>query len=231
MKAFFSLTLLLFSAIGTAFAAQTVYVDDKLFLTLRSTQGDGYQVLQTMPSGTQLELLETDGDHARVRTREGEEGWVKSQYLSDEPTAALRLADAERKLERIQADAKRRIERLQADNRNLEQQLQSANSAKDQLAEKLATLSAENRELQKDMAQLRAAAAAPLELQEENTALKTRVGVLEKEAGALEEENAVLHNRTRRDWFLTGAGVLGGGIVLGLVLPRLRRRRSTFGDF
>jgi SH3 domain protein len=44
-------------------------------------------------------------------------------------------------------------------------------------------------------------------------------------------ELAEAKSTTRRDWFLAGAGVLAFGLILGLVLPRLKfGRRSRWGD-
>ena len=44
----------------------------------------------------------------------------------------------------------------------------------------------------------------------------------------LQAANATLASRERRDWFLAGAGAVLIGVLLGLLLPRLRagRRRS-----
>jgi SH3 domain protein len=42
----------------------------------------------------------------------------------------------------------------------------------------------------------------------------------------LDEENTSLRDRTNRDWFLAGAGVLFGGILLGLLVPKLRKRKN-----
>jgi SH3 domain protein len=47
----------------------------------------------------------------------------------------------------------------------------------------------------------------------------------------LRAEVSEIKRNTQRDWFLIGAGVLFGGILLGLILPRLKlRRRSGWGD-
>jgi SH3 domain protein len=40
-------------------------------------------------------------------------------------------------------------------------------------------------------------------------------------------EKQTLEESTSQDWFLIGAGVLLGGIILGLILPRISWRRKT----
>ena len=53
---------LLFAAmVGTA-TAETRYVSDELQITLRSGQSTQHQILRMIPSGTPLEVLETNED-------------------------------------------------------------------------------------------------------------------------------------------------------------------------
>ena len=40
-------------------------------------------------------------------------------------------------------------------------------------------------------------------------------------------ENAALGGRSSQNWFIVGAGVLFGGIVIGLIAPSLRRKRRS----
>jgi SH3 domain protein len=50
-------------------------------------------------------------------------------------------------------------------------------------------------------------------------------------ADTLEQENRQLASQTTRYWFISGAAVLLVGILLGLWLPSLRRRRRSGYDF
>ena len=200
-------------------AAETRYVTDHLIITLRSGQGKQYQVLKTLPSGTPLEILETTEDgYSRVRTPDGIEGWVLSRYLSEEPIARDRLAKAQKQLER-----------LQADNRKLRSQVTELRKKAAELEAERDRLRSENRKLAGELKHLKQVAAKPIELEEQNRTLKQQNVSLEKELQLVRQENQVLQNSTQRDWFIAGAGVLLGGILLGLILPRIRwRRRNTW---
>ena len=200
-------------------AAETRYVTDHLIITLRSGQGKQYQVLKTLPSGTPLEILETTEDgYSRVRTPDGIEGWVLSRYLSEEPIARDRLAKAQKQLER-----------LQADNRKLRSQVTELRKKAAELEAERDRLRSENRKLAGELKHLKQVAAKPIELEEQNRILKQQNVSLEKELQLVRQENQVLQNSTQRDWFIAGAGVLLGGILLGLILPRIRwRRRNTW---
>jgi SH3 domain protein len=46
----------------------------------------------------------------------------------------------------------------------------------------------------------------------------------------LQQENAGLKDRTARDWFMVGAGVVLLGILAGLFIPRIRWRRKSSWD-
>ena len=90
LRLLFSLVLIV-SSVSVA-QARTVWVDDQLYLPVRSGAGTQYRIIENaLPSGTPLEVLETGDNYTRVRTPKGTEGWVASQYLSNEPIAADQL--------------------------------------------------------------------------------------------------------------------------------------------
>ena len=74
------------------------------------------------------------------------------------------------------------------------------------------------------LAHLKDVAARPMELAKDNTDMHQRLQELDLQTHVLKEENAALRDRTNRDWFLAGAGVLLLGLVLGIIVPRLRKR-------
>jgi SH3 domain protein len=78
---------------------------------------------------------------------------------------------------------------------------------------------------------LRAKAANVLQVDQQNQRLKTRVDSLQGEVDRLSLENDELSSKRTLEWFVVGASVLFVGVLLGLILPRLRvRRRSGWGD-
>ncbi len=91
------LGLLLISAfLAEAAFAETVYVTDKLRLGLYAERGASGQRLELLNSGDPLELLQRDGNFARVRTQDGTTGWVKFAFLVEEKPAALRVFELEK---------------------------------------------------------------------------------------------------------------------------------------
>lgn len=71
-------------------AAETLYVIDRLQVGLRAAR-DG-AVVKPVETGAVLEVLERDERFARVRDKQGAEGWLELRYLSAEPPARVQLA-------------------------------------------------------------------------------------------------------------------------------------------
>jgi SH3 domain protein len=82
-------------------------------------------------------------------------------------------------------------------------------------------------EVSKELADIRVAAANVVGIRDENKDLREQLARRNDQVERLTRENESLSGRTRQSWFLVGAGVLVGGIVIGLVAPSLRRRRRS----
>lgn len=219
MKRLFTTLFLTFAAISASIAANYNYVSDQLVITLRTGQGNTYQILKTLPTGTRLEVLETtETGYSRVRTNDGTEGWVRSQYLIDKPTAAMRLEHASRQLEQ-----------LKEQNNKLRDTLSQVQKERADLSAERDDLLNQKQEADKELAHLNEVAAKPVMLDKQNQELQQKNVAQEKEMQILHQENQVLKDRSRRDWFIAGAGVLLGGLILGLLIPRIRwKKRSSW---
>lgn len=146
---------------AAAQAQETRYVTDILRLGLYANQDASGSPIRTLVSGTEVTILERIPNFARVRTADGEEGWVKSAFLVTEKPAQLRVAETE-----ARAAA-------------LGQQLEEITAARDAaLAD--ARQAAADAELEVDSAG--ASSERLARLQEENEAYETRI---EQYRGAL----------------------------------------------
>ena len=207
--------LVLFSAVADA---QTRYVTDTLVITFRPGPSTEYVPSRNLTSGARVEVLEelVDDGYSRVRLEDGDEGWVLSQYLQTDLTAAQRLATATRELNDIGQSA----ESLQGQASELETELIATRQS-------LAEAEASRSRLEVELADIRSASASAIETRSQNERLTARVSNLTAEVDLAEMEVRDLRSRSRQSWFIVGASVLLGGIVIGLVAPSFRRKRRS----
>ncbi len=86
--------------------AQTVYVTDKVLLGVYKEKGQS-ELVKVVPTGTPLEILEKDGNNARVRDPDGVEGWVDASYLVNNKPAQLQILDLTDKHRQATEDLKK----------------------------------------------------------------------------------------------------------------------------
>lgn len=80
---------------------ETAYVTDLLALGLHQADDASDPAFAELASGTELEILERTVSHARVRARDGREGWVEAAYLVSAKPAQLRIVEAQAQLARL----------------------------------------------------------------------------------------------------------------------------------
>jgi SH3 domain protein len=186
--------------------AETRFVEVEV--TLRRGPGTDFGISQMVRSGSPVEVLETNraAGWTRVRLGTGTTGWMLTRYLIENPASMQELVAAQR-----------RIEELTALNREVGGERNRLMNESDKLAEELAKL----RDLSSDT----------IALESTKNRLEASVTRLEQEVSLLKEENRLLGANVKRDWFLAGGGVLFIGLLLGLVLPRVRwRRKRSWND-
>jgi hypothetical protein len=77
-------------------AAQIVYVTDELRLGMYDNEQTKGRPFESLVSGDRLEVLERSLMSIRVRTDDGEEGWVKTAYVVSKEPARRRVAGLEK---------------------------------------------------------------------------------------------------------------------------------------
>lgn len=214
---FFIISCILISALSASAQAKTQYVSDHLVITVRTGQGAQFQIIKTLESGEHVEVLKiTDTGYTQVKTSDGTEGWVRSQYLAEEPVASEKLERAQSQLVKTRTALKK-----------IKNSYATLSQDHKTLSQTQATLSTNKKQLDSELARLSEIAKKPILLDKQNRELQQKNVTLEKDLQRLNQENHSLKDRSQREWFIAGALVLFGGIILGLVIPKLRRRKSS----
>jgi SH3 domain protein len=197
-------------------SSMTKYVSDQLTIMLRTGPSNKHKIIRALSTGTELAVFESQNDFERVRTRSGIEGWVLSQHLTDKPLAKHILADTAEKLTQARAT-----------NKQLQEQISQLRDSYNKLNENYRTLDKAKGEIEEELAHIRSVAAHPLQLSNEKQQLSLQTESLEDQVNSLTSELNKLRDNTHKQWFLTGAAVVLLGILIGLTIPKLRRRRSS----
>jgi len=217
--------------------AETGYVSDMLILTMRNGPGSNYNVIQTLRSDTSLEILEKGKDYFKVKTQEGDVGWVEKQYITEEIPKAmiidklkLKIADLEKSLESSQAasasfssgtDSK--AQKYQEQIKSLQASLKESQIESTELKEANARLKSESRTLKTAMDALKSRAESGADgtekekLKKETQRLKQKLKTITASGGGPLKTGMI-------KWFLSGAGVLLAGWLMGKSMTRSRKK-------
>ena len=108
--------------------------------------------------------------------------------------------------------------------------MQSLKTEKSTIEQANSTMDADYRKVSQELAEIKRTASSALAIDSENKDLKSRLVALERNLQTLQQENENLKDRTARDWFMVGAGVVLIGILVGLIIPRIRWRKKSSWD-
>lgn len=67
---------------GGMAAAQTALVTDTARVNMRSGKAENYRTIRVLPPNAEVQVIETDQDYAKVKTADGETGWVPLKFLT-----------------------------------------------------------------------------------------------------------------------------------------------------
>jgi len=201
-------------------SAEPVWVSDQFEIMLRTGPSTSNAIERMLRSGTELESLEVDSEsgYTRVRTASGTEGWVLTRYLMGEPAAREQLIRLSSQLTNANAQGS-----------SMGSQLKSIENEHQAATRRISELESERDQLLTELAEIKRTAANVLAIDSQNEDLRQQLTDSEIEVSVLEEENASLAAQGNRYWFISGALVLFGGVILGLILPRMKfQRRSRY---
>ena len=202
-------TILIWLLFSSICYAKTLYVKDFIQITVRTGPATDYKVMALLKTGDKVELIEQSGDWYLVRFSKDREGWVLARYLIEEIPNSL-LAQ---KLKSEQKTDKELINKLKEENSALER--------------KNKIVTAQLAETRKNFNELREGAEGYLSLKEEHEKIKNKLGELITSGEQLAFENKVLKDVKNIKWFLSGAGVMLGGWLIGFIMGRSKRKKKS----
>jgi SH3 domain protein len=209
--------LLLFPAVGLG---KSLYVKDKREALLRTGPSLSNKILVILKPGQEVSLVKEEGDYYVVSTPNGTQGYVLKYLLTDQSSTAARGVAPPQEPE----------PQTQQRNPDLEQQPQQRNpDLEQQPQQRIHDLETRAQEQEKEL----------LTLREERDRLaeakKQAEGVASQQAelvSQLQAQQQTVQSQDSIRWFLSGAGVLLTGMLLGWLWgARGRRSNLRFSRF
>lgn len=214
-KALF-LLLLMVNAVASA---ATLYISDELTVPLRRGPSNGHRIIHAaLPSGTALDVLGEDkaSGFTQVRTTNGTEGWVPTQYLTSQPVAKDQLVAANK-----------RIQSLEAQLKSTKDSFQETRGAHAEAESRSSNLDKQTKQLQTELAEVRRVSATSLTQYEENKRLKTETQELQAQVTELSSQVGQLQRNTQFRWLMGGGALVLLGLAFGSWI-KSRPKRSTW---
>ncbi|NNG00579.1 MAG: TIGR04211 family SH3 domain-containing protein [Desulfobacteraceae bacterium] len=218
MKAFTAWCLLitgLVLPISDTALAETMYVTEEFEITMRTGPGVERKIIALIKSGQSLEVLSLGDEWAEVQLTSGKQGWVLSRYLTSKTPSSYVLKN----LGTEHSSLKEQRDALVADTANLNDEknrfkaeLQQTRQQLDKITKEFETLKKESKEF---IALKNKFDATTKNLTEERT-----------RADSFEDQTRQLLRTQNIKWFLSGAGVLLLGFIIGFSTRRQKRRSS-----
>ena len=199
-------------------AQKSVYIRDFLFVPLRSGESSTHRIVHKgLKSGTEVTLIQTNEEsgYSQIKTSRGKEGWLKTQYIQEQPTANILLRQAQATIEQLSSKAGPMSEKLIA----IEQQNQKLNSKLKQSERKINSL---NKELER----IKGLSENQITLDEKNKELMQQNQLLKNKKDTLDAENQHLENELKHEGFMNGTLAVILGMIATLVIQYMTRSRK-----
>lgn len=119
MRILIFLTMLLW---GGAAMAQTAQVVDATGVNMRSGKAENYRIIRVLPPHAEVRVVEVDQDYAKVKTSDGETGWVLTKLLNIHQAETEKADQNQAALEA----ARQELEAAQAEVANLQHELEKS---------------------------------------------------------------------------------------------------------
>jgi len=205
-------------------AQETRYISDELFVPLRSGQGNQYRIVHKgLRSGTAVKFVELseDGEWTLVELRNGDQGWIRNQYIKAEPTASVVL-------ESTQAE----LDKLKTNYANLQKDYRELSGDKSSAINNISSLSEQRDALAQELATVKQVSASAIDLNQRHQTLLEKHQMLQTEVDIIKADNQRLKKDKTYNQWIYGASILGVGMIFTLIVQGLsgRKRKSEWAN-
>jgi len=202
--------------LSTAVLAETKhYINDSMKITMRTGPATDRKIIALLSVGQEVEVLKAENEWSLVRLLNGKEGWVISRFITDQTPEGIQLEALKKSHSALQAKAAALMEEnraLKDENKTLGINLNTSETKEKSLSKSYETLKKESKQF--------------LDLQAKYKESTSKLAAQTQKAEKYEDELTKLLWNKNIKWFLSGAGVLILGFIIGFSTKRQRRQSS-----
>ena len=195
--------------------AETMYVSDSIEITFRTGPGIDHKIITMIKPGLELKVIQSENDWSQVRLLSGTEGWVLNRFITDIRPSRFELDRLKKKHEELMAQSVSLFDAnktYKVKNKQLSSELLNSKKMLGNVSKSYETLKSESADF--------------LKLQSTYNKTASELAEQNKKAEKLEEGLSKLLFQHNIKWFLSGAGVLLVGLLIGFSAKRQRRKSS-----
>lgn len=196
--------------------AETLYVKPSAEIVVRTGQGTSYKIVGMVKDGDSVELLEEENSYAKVRLKNNVEGWMVRRFLGSDPP-----------LKNVVETLTKENSAIKEKSSYTEQNLVEVSATLEQTKNQYSALSEEHNQLKTEYNTLLADTADVINIKKAQQLSAEKNKELQEQLLLTIQENKELKSNETKRWFLTGAGVLLLGILLGKLPGPSRKRKSS----
>ena len=202
--------------LSTAVLAETKhYINDSMKITMRTGPATDRKIIALLGVGQEVEVLKAENEWTLVRLLNGKEGWVISRFITDQTPESIQLEALRKNHSALQTKAASLMEEnkaLKDENKTLGINLKTSETKQKSLSKSYETLKTESKQF--------------LDLQAKYKESTSKLAAQTQKAEKFEDELTKLLWNKNIKWFLSGAGVLILGFIIGFSTKRQRRHSS-----
>jgi len=189
------LALIVYLFSSAAFA-ETLYVTDRILLGVHQDAAEVSPVIQSIPSGTAVTVLERGDQFIKVQLADGKQGWVSAGYLKPNKPATAQLDEISDQLKQSQSKLKQSEDQVKKLKDDITKRDRASQTLENQIANDKSTI----KELQTKLKQQAAAApSAPKQAQEQIQVQEEQIKQLQAQIKQLSDDKAALVKETKSD--------------------------------